>query len=89
MTKRRNPAVSDRATSTPPSADSQFSLHRRQDGYTAPTAQDRADAAFIAEAVARGYRLAMTCVDCGHYIVSEASLRRHRGPRCAARMAVK
>lgn len=60
-------------------------LHRPEDGWQAPDFEDRSDAAFEAEAKARGYRLSLTCLDCGHPIVAEASLRRLRGPRCAAR----
>ena len=87
--KRKDRAArkGDPAQFTPPSDATDFSLYRRQDGYAAPTADDRLDAAFEAEAIARGYRLALTCLDCGHPIVAEASLRRHRGPRCAARAA--
>lgn len=59
--------------------------NRSEDGYAAPDAEARAEAAFLAEAEARGFRLSLTCLDCGHPIVTEASLRRHRGPRCAAR----
>ena len=85
MTRRISPAVSDRAASTPSTMFLDSTAYRRQDGYAAPDLEDRADAAFLAEALARGYRLAAVCIDCGHGIFTEASLRRHRGPRCAAK----
>lgn len=90
MSQRKRPAPSQ---SRPPrnntTAVESSRLHRPQDGYAAPSPEDRADAEFLAEAKQRGYRLALACLDCGHPIVAAASLRRHRGPRCAARVVGK
>jgi hypothetical protein len=61
--------------------------HRRQDGYAAPDAEDRADAAVLAAAYARGYRLAVSCLDCGHWLTNPVSVAVHRGPRCRAKVA--
>jgi len=59
--------------------------HRRQDGYAAPSAEDRADLAALAAVEALGYRVAVQCVDCGHWLASPISVSAHRGPRCRAR----
>lgn len=59
--------------------------HRRQDGYAAPSPQDRADLAALAAVEALGYRIAVQCLDCGHWVSNPASVSAHRGPRCRAR----
>jgi hypothetical protein len=53
--------------------------------HEAPTAEDRAVQAALKLLDQFGYGIAMRCVDCLHPITSVASLRRMRGPRCAAR----
>jgi hypothetical protein len=50
-------------------------------------ADDRADLALIAAAAERGYRIAVQCVDCGHWLTARASVAAHRGPRCIERAA--
>jgi hypothetical protein len=71
----------------PPRANgySQSKAYRREDGYTAPTTEDRADLAVLAAAEALGYRIAVQCLDCGHWLSSPTSVAAHRGPRCRAR----
>ncbi len=64
----------------------QFTAYRAENGYQAD-AEDRDDARFRAEASARGYKLATKCLDCGHYVVNEVSVRAHRGPVCRKRHA--
>jgi hypothetical protein len=59
--------------------------HGRQDGHQAPSAEDRADLAAVAAVEALGYRLAVQCVDCGHWLASPISVSAHRGPRCRTR----
>jgi hypothetical protein len=59
--------------------------YRPQDGYAAPTAEDRREAALLAEAAELGYRLATVCMDCGHWLANPVSVAAHRGPRCRAR----
>jgi hypothetical protein len=84
MKTRKRPAPTDR----PPRNDTnshKFIAHRRQDGYAAPDADDRADAAVVAAAAERGYRLATRCLDCGHWLANPISVAAHRGPRCRAR----
>ena len=61
------------------------SLYRPEDGYTAPTSEDRAVEQAIELLHGYGYGIALRCLDCHRPITSDASLRRMRGPRCAAR----
>jgi hypothetical protein len=61
---------------------------RRQDGYAAPTAEDRREAAVLAQAAEMGYRLAVQCLDCGHWLSNPISVAFHRGPRCRAKVGV-
>lgn len=49
------------------------------------TPEDRADLDLIIAAAERGFRLSTRCLDCGHWITAPSSVRRHRGPVCAAR----
>lgn len=51
----------------------------------APTSEDRADAQVLADAADRGFRLAVRCLDCGHWLTRANSVRLHRGPKCRAR----
>ena len=60
-------------------------LWRRQDGYTAPTAEDRAVQAALDLLAEYGYGIAMRCLDCHRPITAKVSLARMRGPRCAAK----
>lgn len=59
---------------------------RRQDGYAAPDADDRADAAALAAAAERGFRLAVQCTRCGQWLVAAESVRAHLGPVCRERV---
>lgn len=61
--------------------------YRPQDGYAAPSAEDRADTAVLAAAEALGYRLAVQCLDCVHWLANPASVTAHRGPVCRAKAA--
>lgn len=89
MNQRRSPGSEARATSTTPIARTNSNGHRRQDGYTAPTPEDRADDAVVAAATARGFRIAVRCLDCGHWLANPTSVEAFRGPRCRARKAAK
>jgi len=62
-------------------------IHRPQDGFTAPSAEDRAEAALLAEAVERGFRLAVQCKRCGQWLVAERSVVMHMGPVCRTKGA--
>lgn len=63
------------------------SLHKAEDGYTAPTADERREAELISELKALGYTVAVRCTACNHPLVTGASVARHLGPRCAAKAA--
>jgi hypothetical protein len=64
----------------------QSKAYRHQDGYAAPTAEDRADTAVLAAAEALGYRLAVRCTRCGQWVVSDKSVAAHMGPVCRAKV---
>lgn len=49
--------------------------------------EDRDDTAVLEAAYARGYRLAVKCSVCGHWLTSRKSLLDHIGPVCARRVA--
>lgn len=69
------------------SADS--SLYRRQDGYAAPTAEDRREAGLLAELRDLGYRPATRCTRCGQWVVAAKSVALHMGPVCRAKSAAE
>lgn len=83
QTKRPAPPQSRPSANTTNTADS--SLYRRQDGYAAPTPEERREAQVLAEVKALGYGITVPCLLCGHALTSARSLARHIGPRCAAR----
>jgi hypothetical protein len=53
--------------------------------HSTPTPEERAVKAALEVLQEFGYGIAMRCLDCQHPITSVSSLRRMRGPRCAAR----
>ncbi|WP_071700349.1 DUF6011 domain-containing protein [Mycobacterium heckeshornense] len=61
------------------------SIRRRQDGYAAPAADERAEQRLLAAARRFGFRLAVQCLDCRRWLVDPASVAAHRGPVCRAR----
>ncbi|MCB1265047.1 MAG: hypothetical protein KDB56_10750 [Mycobacterium sp.] len=83
---RKRPAVSDRATSTTTTLHPESSLHHRQDGYSAPTPDDRLDAEVIDAAKARGFAIAVRCTRCGQWVVAAKSVAAHLGPVCRAKL---
>jgi len=64
-------------------------LHRPEDGYAAPTDEDRLDAAVIAAAKARGFTVAVRCTRCSQWVVTAASVAAHMGPVCRAKTAAE
>lgn len=62
--------------------------YRAEDGFAAPTDEDRADAELLAEAERRGYQLSCKCLDCSRPLTDRISVRYHRGPVCRARAGV-
>ena len=67
-------------------ASAKSSLHHRQDGYSAPTPDDRLDAEVIDAAKARGFAIAVRCTRCGQWVVAAKSVAAHLGPVCRAKL---
>ena len=61
-------------------------LHRPEDGYATPTAEDRREALLLAEVRALGYGLSVRCRVCRHPLTAAKSVAAHVGPKCAARV---
>lgn len=85
MSQRKRPAPPQDRPSRNTTNGTDSSLYRRQDGYSAPSVEDRAVAQAIDVLREHGYGIAARCLDCRHPITSAVSLARMRGPRCAAR----
>lgn len=60
-------------------------MTRPEDGYAAPSVEDRREATLLAELREPGYGITVPCVDCGHPLTAPKSVARHVGPKCAAR----
>lgn len=84
---RRSPGSKSRATSTTPIADIEFSAHRPEDGYAAPTAQERAVQRALDVVMASGYGITVPCLVCGHPLTSARSMAAMVGPTCRRRLA--
>lgn len=87
LKRRSGPSVATRTASTPSRDASHSSLYARQNGYAAPTAEDRHEAAVLAAAAALGYRLGTRCLRCGHWVVVPKSVAAHMGPVCRRKVA--
>lgn len=74
------------ATKTAAPADLHTTGHRHEDGFAAPTAEERADAEVIAAAQDRGYRIAVPCIVCGRFLTQKSSVAAHVGPTCRKRV---
>lgn len=48
--------------------------------------EDRLEAALLAEATRHGFRLAVRCRACRHWVSNPKSVAVHLGPRCRARL---
>jgi hypothetical protein len=85
MTKRRRPAPpQDRPTPQQSStAPNSTRPHRPEDGYAAPTAEDRYEARLLAQVHALGYVVSVRCRVCNHPLTAPKSVALHIGPRCA------
>lgn len=85
--KRCRPATNGTGIHTTSAIDDiKSTAHRRQDGYAAPSAEDRADQAVLDAAAARGYRLAVQCSRCGQWVVAYRSVAAHMVPVCRVRV---
>jgi hypothetical protein len=85
MTPRKRPAPPQSRPIPNNTNGLQSSRYRAVDGYTAPTAGDRADAELLAYAALLGYRLTVRCLDCRRWLADPVSVAAHRGPTCRAR----
>lgn len=90
MTKSRKPAPPQRRPSRKNTrADDSSRIHRPEDGHQAPTREDRLDAQVIADAKARGYRIAVRCTRCNQWVVADASVAAHMGPVCRSKVVAE
>jgi hypothetical protein len=48
--------------------------------------EDVLEARLLTEARRYGFRLAVRCNDCGHWLVAAKSVAAHKGPRCRRRL---
>ncbi len=83
--KRLAPAESQPSPKHRANGYADSSLHRAEDGYTAPTSDDRLDAAVIEAAKARGFSIAVRCTRCGQWVVAADSVAAHMGPVCRSK----
>jgi hypothetical protein len=82
--RRNRPGVVSQAV---PKSTATDYLHSSGDyRHQAPTVEHRAVAHAIEVLTKHGYGIALRCLDCRRPITAPASLRRMRGPRCAARV---
>jgi len=88
MKTKKKPAPPQNRPSRNHSRTVEFIAYRRHDGYAAPDAEDLDDAAVLAAAFERGYRIAVQCIDCGHWLTNPVSVAAFRGPRCRAKAAI-
>lgn len=51
--------------------------------------EDKADAAVLAAARERGFRLAVRCNRCGQWVVAAESVAWHLGPVCRRKLAIE
>jgi hypothetical protein len=61
--------------------------YRAEDGFNAPTVDDRLDALVVAEAKKRGFAVAVRCSRCRQWVVAAESVAAHMGPVCRAKAA--
>ena len=89
MNQRKRPAPPQSRPSRNTTYADESIVRRRQDGYTAPDADDRLDAYVIAEAKARGFQVAIRCTACGHWLVAAKSVALHLGPVCRTKAVAR
>ena len=91
MPHKESPPAANRGASTITGqvvdAGPHSSLYRPEDGYVAPSADDRREHELLAELKSRGYGITVPCLICKRPLTSARSLAAHVGPVCRARMA--
>lgn len=88
MTQRKRPAPPQNRPSSTTIGYSQSNALTRfygHDRHEPLTREDREDLAVISAAVERGYRIAVRCRVCGHWLSNPMSVKAFVGPRCAAK----
>ena len=80
----KDPALSTRASD---STDHSWNSDKSRSWHEPVTAEDRREAALLAEAAQLGYRLATRCTRCNQWVVNAKSVAAHMGPKCRARTA--
>ncbi|WP_407635608.1 DUF6011 domain-containing protein [Mycolicibacterium vanbaalenii] len=94
MTTRKRPAPPQNRPSpdTTNDNDAKSTVLHRLFGH-APheplTREDREDLDVIVAAVERGFRIAVRCRVCGHWLSNPRSVKSFVGPRCAAKAVTK
>jgi hypothetical protein len=90
MSTRKRPASADgpspKSTTTTVADILNSSPDRR---HSTPSADERREAALLAELSELGYTVAISCVVCGHALTTERSKALHLGPKCAAKAVTK
>lgn len=86
MSRRKRPAPPQDRPS-PNHRYSNLSLLPGHQRHEPLDSEDRADLAVIEAAHKRGYRIAVQCIHCGHWLSSPNSVRLFAGPRCRAKAA--
>lgn len=85
--KSRKPAPATETGSHVTTSDSEFTRLLGLQRHEPLDTETRAEIDLLIKAAQMGFRLAVRCVDCGHWITAPSSVRAHRGPVCAARAA--
>jgi hypothetical protein len=79
---RKRPAPTDRPSSNGTTRYADLTDIPGHQPTEAPTAEDRADLAALIPAGERGYRIAVQCTCCGHWLTAPKSVGRFMGPQC-------
>ncbi|MGW0158461.1 DUF6011 domain-containing protein [Mycobacterium sp. NPDC003323] len=85
MSPRKRPAPSDRPLRNHSTCATDSIVHRPEDGYAAPTADERREQQLLDELRALGYSISVRCRECGHPLSTPQSVAAHIGPKCAAK----
>jgi len=83
MTQKNNRPIAATATGT---AEAGRQTHGQSTAIPGNLA-DRLERLLLAEARELGFRLAVQCTACGHWLTSAKSVAAHRGPHCRRRDA--
>lgn len=85
---KKEPAPSHNGSRPPRLSATDAREYIGHDSHEGLDAEDWLDAQVLAEAIARGFRLAVRCRRCNQWIVAEQSVAVDLGPVCRAKEAV-